>query len=164
MKKIIIITFILVFSTTFGQKLSFKELFQISKCNSYECFGDFMKTKGNSFYEINEENGSHFYHSTKEYTSNNIVVCANFYGFLFGENGCQTLVAQTVEKAYYNQLLNEIKSFGFIFSNTTKDEQGINNFFILKSNPNVIVNIIFYSSEEKGYNHLNYQILIDRCR
>jgi hypothetical protein len=164
MKKIIFIVLLIISSTTFGQKLSFKELFEKSKCNSYDCFGDFVTKKGFSFNNIDEESGSYNYISSKKYSSNTGVLSPDVCAIGFGENGCQSVVITTANKAYYTQLLNEIKSYGFVFSNTTKDEYGINVYYKLVSNPNVIVDVVMYTSETKGLKSLNYQILIDRCR
>jgi hypothetical protein len=83
----------------------------------------------------------------------------NIFGYGFGENDCQSVLVQTVDKAYYLQLVNEIKLYGFVFSNTVEDENGINMYYKLKSNSNVIVDVVKYSDE----NSINYQILIDRC-
>jgi hypothetical protein len=164
MKKNIIIVLILISSTTFGQKVSFRELFEKSKCKSNDCFDNFIIAKGCSFYGVDDESGAYNYFTPKKYSSNTAFVMPNIYSFGFGENGCQALVITTVDKSYYNQLLNEIKSFGFVFSNTTKDENGVNMYYKLVSNPNVIVNMVMYTSEKKGLKTLHYQILIDRCR
>lgn len=162
MKKIIFIALIVISSTAFGQKVSFKELLEKSKCKSYDCFDDFITTKGFSLNSIDE--GIYYYNSAKEFSSNTEVVCANICGIGFGENGCQSVLMQTVDKAYYNQLLNEIKSYGFVFSNTIKDENGVNMYYKLNSNHNIKVDIVMYSSETKGIKSINYQILIDKCR
>jgi hypothetical protein len=164
MKVIIFIVLTLISLTTFGQKASFKELFEKSKCDSHDCFGDFITAKECSFFNIDEDSGAFNYISAKQYPSSTGVLNSDYYTFQFGENGCQALVITTVDKAYYNQLLNEIKSYGFVFSNTTKDKNGVNMYYKLISNPNVIVDAVMYSSETEGKKYLNYQILIDRCR
>lgn len=153
---------VVISSTTFGQKVSFKELIEKSKCNSYDCFSDFITTKGFSFYNI--DGSVYYYTSNKQFQSNTVVVSADICGIGFGENGCQSVLMQTVDKTYYNQLLNEMKSYGFVFSNTTKDENGVNMYYKLISNSNIIVDVVIYSGETKGIKTINYQILIDKCR
>ena len=167
MKKIYVFL-ILIPLASFGQKISFSELLEKSNCKSFECFNDFITDKGFSFYGAEESEGTTMYIFTSDIefssTTEPNLVTKNICLIGFNESNCQVAGLRTVVKPYYEELLKQIKSNGFFYSNTTKDEFGVHMNYILKSNPKILIIVSLEPIEKEGLKFTEYAISIDRCR
>ena len=161
---------ILIPLTSFGQKMSFSELLEKSKCKSFECFNDFIKEKGFSFLNSSEDldSGTTFYAFSSDIefqsTTEPNLLSKNVCLIGFNESDCQVASIRTVVKSYYEELLKQIKSNGFVFLNTTKDEYGVHLNYSLKSNPKILIIVSLEPTEKEGLKYTEYAISIDRCR
>jgi hypothetical protein len=159
-----LITSILFASTTFGQTVNFSDLLEKSKCKSFECFNDFITTKGFSLSESNEK--FYLFMSDKKFptTSTPSVTTKNTAIILFGTDGSTKTGTRTAVKSHYDDLLKQIKAIGFISTKTENIENGVIVHYKLKSNPKISVAIQTDQLEKEGVKWTSYDISMTRYK
>lgn len=135
-------SFLLFSNLVVAQILKFKELTDLAKCKQYECFNDFVITKGFSFYKSEQstlKDKIYTYASTEEFrnigTANSLI--KNLVEVTFRHNNSIIINYSTAVKEQYAGLLAQIKEAGF---EAFKMENERNR-----------VRAYYFSSKTKGY-------------
>lgn len=161
-KPIALLTAFLTFGiSAFCQKLTISEMIDKTSCKTFNCFGNFVTTKGFSFYQVLDIENLKYYsylseeqaessHNTKNTTSITIPV----------DGGNERRVSMTTnDRIYYSELIKQMTAKGFIEkSSETTDDGKLRVIYNSKLYKNFSIKILIQKLTTEGYSWTNYDI------
>ena len=171
MKKILLLLWVAILITGFksyAQVLKATEMIAKSKCQTFECYNNFITDKGFSFKKsTTESNGVTYYlfvsdkqfhadNNTKVSASNNSTI-----GFKSADAKYRSVGIRTVSKSYYKQLLSDFKKLGYTELMTTPaPNNGVSTTYSATGKYPYLLYVLVETLEYDGEKYTSYNFTI----